>query len=126
MARPLRLEFTGGVYHATSRANRVEDATAWPWSSYLATCGDVKAPEWLTMDWLLAIFSSTRLDGIFKYKKFVAEGKNTKPWDDLKHQLYLGSDDFLIKMMGHIPRGQNFLDIPKPQYTGQVREITIR
>ena len=60
MARPLRLEYAGALYHVTSRGDRREDIyrddedrEEWPWSSYPATIGITKAPEWLDTDWLL-------------------------------------------------------------------------
>jgi len=89
----------------------------WRWSSYLATCAETKAPEWLTTDWILATFSAFRAQGIRNYKQFVDEGKNKNPWSELKNQLYFGSDTFVAKTMNRIAYEQDFVDIPKPQYT---------
>ncbi len=42
------------------RACLVDIPEKWPWSSYLATSSAVKAPEILTVDWVLAQFGKTR------------------------------------------------------------------
>ena len=73
MARPLRLEFAGALYHVTSlrelgryvvlnpvRARMVARAQDWRWSSYRAVLGMVEAPKFLDVDWLLSHFGSSR------------------------------------------------------------------
>ena len=107
------------------RASMVSHASEWVWSSYHATCGEMRAPEWLMTDWILSVFASSRLEGVFSYKKFIAEGEHKQPWGDLKNQLYLGSDDFVTKMMGHIACGQELVDIPKGQYTQQINCLSL-
>ena len=47
----------------------------WPWSSYLATCGQAAKPEWLQTDFILSQFSTQRSRAIAKYSPFVHEGK---------------------------------------------------
>jgi len=39
------------------RAGMVQRLEAWPWSSYLATCGLASAPKWLQTDWILGHFA---------------------------------------------------------------------
>jgi len=46
------------------RANMIEHLEEWPWSSYLACCGQVEAPQWLQTDWILAQFSQHRGNAI--------------------------------------------------------------
>jgi putative transposase len=42
------------------RAGMVRTPDQWPWSSYRATARLCVAPPWLTIDWLLYIFSGQR------------------------------------------------------------------
>ncbi len=99
------------------RANMVKDVSEWRWSSFLATAGEIKPPSWLTIDWILSQFSSSRTKAVFRYRSFVLEGLKKKPFDEVKNHTYLGSDDFVSKMMSYINHAQDFLDIPQAQYT---------
>jgi hypothetical protein len=56
------------------RAVIVERPKDWKWSSYLATAGIKKAPEYLTTDWILGQFGNKRRDAEKQYKKFVISG----------------------------------------------------
>ena len=98
------------------RAGMVSIAAEWSWSSYRATAGLAPMHEALTVDWILGSFGASR-DGAQKsYQRFVAEGKYLPgPWKALKNQIYLGSNDFVKKMLGHITEEQPLDDIPKPQ-----------
>lgn len=90
------------------RAKLVRAAKDWRWSSYRATAGLTEAPSFLTTDWMLAQFSDRRQEAQRRYRRFVAEGKGASPWEELKGQIYLGSDAFIEQL-------------PKPDET--VKEI---
>jgi hypothetical protein len=78
------------------RAGIVDAAPAWPWSSYLATAGLVESPEWLATDWLLSAFARKRSTAIKRYTAFVAAGLGLSgTWEQLRGQIYLGSDEFI-------------------------------
>jgi hypothetical protein len=71
----------------------VRAAKDWPWSSYRATVGLSNAHEYLTTDWILSGFFYSREETCKQYRAFVKQGKNQpSPWEDLKNQVYLGSD----------------------------------
>ncbi len=53
------------------RAMMVRSACDWPWSSYRATVGRVEVPRFLTVDWILSQFVSTRTEAIQAYRRFV-------------------------------------------------------
>ena len=81
------------------RAGMVKRLESWPWSSYLATCGQSPAPEWLQTDWILAQFGRQRVSAIRKYIEFVHEGARLPSlWTQLQGQIYLGSERFVKKM----------------------------
>jgi putative transposase len=90
------------------RAKLVRAAKDWRWSSYRATAGLAEAPSFLTTDWLLGQFSEKRPEAQRRYRRFVAAGKGASPWEELKGQIYLGSDAFIERL-------------PKPEET--VEEI---
>lgn len=89
---------------------------SWPWSSYLATCGQTIAPVWLQTDWILAQFGQRRTSAIEKYVKFVHEGARLPSiWMQLQGQIYLGSESFMQKMQGLIEQKSTLDEIPKAQ-----------
>jgi putative transposase len=109
------LELTRYVVLNPVRARMVDEPGHWPWSSYGAMVGNVQAPTWLAIDWLLAQFSAHRNEAINGYKHFVQEGRGAhSPWLSLKHQAILGDDAFVEKFRDL--RDTNELsEIPKTQ-----------
>ena len=98
------------------RAEMVRSAKDWPWSSYRETAGLRESYGWLNTDWLLSSFSPSKRDAVILYAKFVAEGKNQpSPWKELRHQIYLGSDDFIKTTVGLIDADKDLSEIPKAQ-----------
>ena len=75
----------------------------WPWSSYQATVGKVKSPDWLAVDSLLANFSQRKGTARNAYAKFVEEGiGKPSPWEKLRGQIYLGSEKFMEMMQERV------------------------
>jgi REP element-mobilizing transposase RayT len=70
-------------------------ASTWKWSSYRATAGLASVPEFLSTDWILEQFGKSRSRARQQYREFVREGMASRPWDDLKGQIYLGSAAFI-------------------------------
>ena len=98
------------------RAKRVKRLEAWPWSSYLATCGQTPSPPWLQTDWLLAQFGQRRGSAIARYVGFVHEGvRLPSVWSQLRGQIYLGSESFVKKMQAQIEQKPALGEIPRVQ-----------
>jgi REP element-mobilizing transposase RayT len=98
------------------RARMVHSAEDWAWSSYRATAGMTRGHTCLTTDWVLAGFGSNKRQACEQYRDFVASGKGQpSPWESLKNQVYLGSEQFVEDMLGMIQPEQSLRDIPKPQ-----------
>jgi REP element-mobilizing transposase RayT len=96
------------------RTGTVRTPGAWPWSSYRATAGEVPAAPFLATDWLLRAFADTRDDAVAGYRRFVAEGIGaTSPWQALKGQIYLGSEQFVERMQALIDSEQPLREIQK-------------
>lgn len=91
------LELCRYIVLNTARAGLVRSARDWPWSSYRATAGLTPAPKWLETGWTLRQFAASRRKAGERYRAFVAGGKKAgyEPWEDVKKQIYLGTDDFV-------------------------------
>ena len=94
------------------RAKMVTHPRFWRWSSYRDTVGERAAPIWLTTDWILGQFGTREREAQVRYREFVADGREgPRPWDQLKGQIYLGSEAFIAhhqpdRMIRDIPRRQ--------------------
>ncbi|MEJ2365319.1 MAG: transposase [Deltaproteobacteria bacterium] len=106
------------------RARMVRSAREWPWSSYRATAGIVNSHRVLTTDCILGNFGERKNGAQEKYKIFVREGKGQpSPWESLKNQIYLGSDEFIDETQCKIEPDQSLIDIPKPQKNGPIKPL---
>ena len=98
------------------REEMVRVAKDWPWSSYRATAGFIKADTWLTVDWIWSVFSRKNAEAIKQYRLFVSNGRNEPgPWDQLQNQIYLGDDAFVDDVQCTISPDQSLDDIPSSQ-----------
>ena len=109
------------------RAKMVDEASDWPWSSYVATSGLKDRPEWLNTEWVLSCFSDNHKRARAEYMSFVDQGMKwgKSIWDDLKKQIYLGSDDFIEKVQDYRNRDINLEDIPKEQVSAPRKELEV-
>lgn len=101
------------------RAKMVKKPEEWEWSSYRATAGLSEVPPFLTTDWILSQFADERKKAQRLYRRFVAKETGRSPWDDLKGQIYLGSEKFIKSIpkpktkLNEVPRAQRLLDRPR-------------
>ena len=108
------------------RAGMVQKADEWHWSSYLATSGRVSVPLWLSVEWLLSSFGTIKSDALIKYEQFVHAGRNKKElWSALKHQIYLGSDDFISKVVSYADIPIDLADIASVHVPNLVQSFAI-
>lgn len=109
------LELTRYVVLNPVRAGMVSEPGHWPWSSYGAMFGQVRAPTWLETDWLLTQFATARGDAVRQYERFVREGASAaSPWQALKHQSILGDEAFVARFRDP-DRLEQLSEIPKTQ-----------
>ncbi|MBK1629939.1 addiction module toxin RelE [Thiohalocapsa halophila] len=98
------------------RARMVAAPGDWPWSSYRATVGETPAPGWLETDAVLRAFSEERQAAVSGYRRFVAAGIGAaSPWQGLKGQIYLGSEQFVERMQARIDPKRPLREVPKRQ-----------
>jgi REP element-mobilizing transposase RayT len=106
------------------RARMVRTPKEWPWSSYRAMIDRQAAPDWLESRWILAAFGQTAEQAVQGYVRFVAEGKGQpSPWKQLRHQAFLGSEDFVEAMRGKVPKDRDLREIPQAKSREQAKTI---
>jgi len=115
------------------RAKAARSAGAWPWSSYRATAGQVEAPEFLTIDWLLSQFDAKRAAAMRAYRRFVNQGRGIDAWEELRAGSLLGSDEFVGQMkprLAEAPLDPNVLrrerDAARPNLRALFADVTDR
>lgn len=113
---PYLLELARYIILNPVRARMVHTAAEWPWSSYQATAALAAPHPCLTRDWILAAFGTQLREASRRYRDFVSEGANQPaPWENLKNQVYLGSESFIEAAQLEIEKNQILEDIPRPQ-----------
>ena len=88
------LELSRYIVRNPVAAGVVDDAAAWRWSSYGATAGLEKVPQFLEVKWLLAQFGSDLNRARAAYRQFVSKRDGLSPWDELSGADVLGDDAF--------------------------------
>ena len=75
-------------------------------------------------DWILSAFSPKRAEAIERYRAFVADGKNQPAlWDELKNQIYLGTDAFVQKMLSKKPANEDLSEVPLGQRRAMAKPL---
>ncbi len=98
------------------RAKLVEFPEKWPWGSYRATAGLIKAPEYLSVDWILGLFGTNRKHAQKQYQNFVRQGiDGESPMDGLQEQIILGNEAFVEKIREMIKDKEVVVEIPRKQ-----------
>lgn len=96
------------------RARMARTPAEYRWSSYRAMIGEEAAPEWLETHSILAAFGEAQAEAVERYAHFVSEGQGQpSPWEQLKHQVFLGSDAFVESMRRKVPEDRDLREIPQ-------------
>ncbi len=97
------------------RATVVAKLDAWPWSSYPATAGTRRAPEWLVVLEVLRLFARSDRVAQRAYRQCVRDGRGQpSPWAQVRGQIFLGDAAF-IERVERFVRGQRLANVPAPQ-----------
>ncbi len=98
------------------RARMVRTVQEWSWSSYRDTAGYRCPPDWLETDWILSAFGRRKATAVARYRKYVMEGKNQpSPWEQLRNQVFLGSEQFVDDLRNKIDGRKELSEIPQSQ-----------
>lgn len=112
------LELSRYVVLNPVRAGMTQAAEEWPWSSYVTTAGLSESPSLVSTDNLLACFGNNKGQAQKGYRRFVAQGCSTSPWEEVQGQIYLGSSSFIANLpkpditLHEIPKVQRLADRP--------------
>jgi REP element-mobilizing transposase RayT len=80
------------------RAGMVTELSTYPFSSYPALIGQVKAPNWLESTWLLSLFGKSRRNAAKNYRDFVEKADIASvenPGKDITGGFILGGAEFV-------------------------------
>ncbi|WP_124949925.1 REP-associated tyrosine transposase [Sulfuriferula thiophila] len=98
------------------RARMVKAPADWQWSSYKESAGLTPALPWMATDGVLAQFGRQRGEAQECYVRFVAEGINAaSPWPNLKGQVFLGDEQFMLRMQALLESNKHDVQIPQAQ-----------
>lgn len=100
------------------RSGIAGEAKKWAWSSYQATAYPTKAPDFLSVDWVLSQFAEKKNIARKAYRKFVAEGlldTEECPWKNLVGQVIFGGSDFVTDIQSRLSEVQEIGEIPRSQ-----------
>ena len=98
------------------RAKMVADVEQYQWSSYGATAGLIEPPACLTTNWILSQFAQHESLAVERYRHFVNQGiAAAAPWQNIKHQLFLGGDAFIDKLAPLLDSKNEIIEIPRRQ-----------
>ncbi|MCG8391506.1 MAG: transposase [Pseudomonadales bacterium] len=107
------------------RARMLHHADEWPWSSFRATAGLTPEPPFLTTEWILQAFGNTLSQSRTAFAQFIAEGNDQpSPWENLKNQIYLGSDQFVEQTQQYLQHGRKLKEIPAPQRLRPIKPLS--
>lgn len=86
------------------------------WSSYKATAGLAEGPAFLETGWILSQFAKRPKNAHKKYIGYVKEGKKAEsPLNNVRGQIFLGSNKFIQKLKPQLNKGKSKKDMPKWQ-----------
>ena len=98
------------------RAGLVKNPADWPWSSYGALAGLCATPDFLTTDWILGVFSNDRKRAQDEYKDFVRQEMGAEsPFEKAKHQVIVGSPQFVHEMWEQVKDSGVINKMPREQ-----------
>lgn len=110
------LELSRYVVLNPVRAKMVKRPELWAWSSYRSMIGQADRPEWLQTDWVLGQFGARRNRAREKYVDFVLAGVGLPSvWDNVRSQIYLGSEAFAERLRKQAPKDTDLGEIPRIQ-----------
>lgn len=103
------------------RARLCATPSDWPTSSYRATVGHEPSPSFLTITSVLGWFGAHAGPARERYRTFIAEGLGHDAWQQLRGQIYLGSEEFARV---HSAPGERIEEVPRPNWQPVRRPLT--
>jgi len=87
------------IASAPVREGLAKRAQDWKWSSFLSTSGKAPVPEWLTIKDVLSSITKWRMRAFAAYRKKVGQAaRSPSPLKNVRNQIFLGSDGFVVDL----------------------------
>ncbi|ESQ16350.1 MAG: hypothetical protein N838_26700 [Thiohalocapsa sp. PB-PSB1] len=87
--------------------------------------GEAACPQWLRRAWLLSAFAATEQAAVGSYRRFVAAGMGQPaPWEQLEHQVMLGSEEFVDNLRRRLPKDRDLSEVPRAQRRPLAKPLT--
>jgi REP element-mobilizing transposase RayT len=109
LSKPEQQRMRAGASGAPEAAvvrKRTSQLRRYRWSSYRAYIGLAKAPEWLECQTVLKLGGGRKGEERRNYREYVEaalrEGLAKSPWEELKEQVVLGSQEFVSGLKEHL------------------------
>jgi putative transposase len=107
------------IHRNPLRAGIVDRLADFPWSSYLYYAYPKKPPQWLKTKTLLSQVSGENPHMAYRMKTQAYSDENSSIWEDVKHGLLFGSQDFIDDIKARFIGDKK--DAELPQYNSLIR-----
>jgi putative transposase len=121
----------GGAPGVAAVQTRTAQLRRYRWSSYRAYIGLAQVPSWLECQTVLKLGGGRKKEGRRNYREYVEaavrEGLAKSPWEELKEQVVLGSQEFVTGLKKHLAgdereqRGARRLREQRPELARVIR-----
>ena len=109
------------IHRNPLRAGIVDRIAEYKWSSYLFYGYKKKGPDWLKTSVILDYLSKSDLYKAYRKKMQEYAEENQSVWEDVKHGLIYGSQDFVDKLKVRYLEGEKKIELP--QHNSLFREF---
>ena len=109
------------IHRNPLRAGIVDRIAEYKWSSYLFYGYKKKGPDWLKTSVILDYLSKSDLYKAYRKKMQEYAEENQSVWEDVKHGLIYGSQDFVDKVKVRHLEGEKKIELP--QHNSLFREF---
>jgi putative transposase len=101
------------IHRNPLRAGLVERLADYRWSSYLAYAYGRAQPEWLDTEFLLSQFTQPNKHKAYREKTQAYAEEEKRIWEDVRHGLLLGTEEFVDRIKATYLEGQTHKEIPQ-------------
>lgn len=118
------LQLSYYIHRNPLRAGIVKRLADYRWSSYGAYAYNRKKPDWLKTDRVLSLFGSQDKREAYRVACQAYAQEETKIWEEVKHGLLMGSQEFIETIRGKfLPGGKASAAIPQQKQVLRNRNI---
>ena len=109
------------IHRNPLRARIVDRLADYPWSSYPHYAYKKKLPAWLSTDMILGQLDSATSHAAYRKKVQHYSDEKDRPWEDIKHGLAYGSQEFLDRLKAQFL--SRLKDAELPQHNRLLQDV---